>query len=181
MFLQRTRPIGTSCATVVAFMLAPVGLCQTISNQEDEQDASETVEEIVVYGQKSLTQLRIELHEAEDRAFALFNSLNNEDEYDILCYREAPTGSHISRRICRPNYVSQARSLETRAFLRGQPPPSAWAIIQHKDKILREKMETLVVERPEFLKAINEFAEAKENLESEHKRRCEGRIILCEQ
>ena len=181
MFFQGISRIGRSCATVVVLMpaLVPVGFCQTTSNQEDEQVSSKKVEEIVVYGEKSLTQLRLELHRAEDKAYALFNSLNSDDEYDIHCYREAQIGSHIKRRICRPNYVSQATSEEARNLLRGQPGTSAWARTRQKDKVLRENMEALVVERPEFFKALSEFSDANQALESERQRRCEGRVIIC--
>ena len=181
MFLQSISRICRFCATVVTLMLAlvPVGFCQTTSNQEDGQVSSETVEEIIVYGDKSLTQFRLELHRAEDKVYSLFNALNSDDEYDVHCFREAPTGSHIKRRICRANFVSKATSAEARALLRGQPAPSAWAAIQQKNKLLQEKMEALVVERPEFLEALSEYSDANQILESERQRRCEGRVIIC--
>jgi hypothetical protein len=180
MFLQRISRIGRFCGAAVTLMLAliPVGFCQTTSNQEDEQVSSEIVEEIVVYGEKSLTQLRLELHRAEDKVYALFNLLNSDDEYDIHCYREAPIGSHIKRRVCRANFVVKATSEEARDFLLGQPGPSAWAKIQPKNKLLQEEMEALV-ERPEFLKALSEFSDANQILESEHQRKCEGQVIIC--
>jgi hypothetical protein len=180
MFLQRISRIGRSCATAVALMLAlaPAAFCQTTSNQEDEQVSSETIEEIVVYGEKSLTKLRLELHKAEDKVYSLFNSLNSDDEFDIHCYREAPTGSHIKRRVCRANFVVEATSEEARDFLLGHPGPSAWTKIQPKNKLLQEEMEALV-ERPEFLKALSEFADANQILKSEYQRKCEGQVIFC--
>lgn len=181
MFLQRLSRIGRVCATIVTLMLAlvPVGFCQTTSNHEDERVSSETIEEIVVYGEKSMTQLRVELHRAEDKVYTLFNSLNSDDEYDIHCYLEAPIGSHIRRRICRANYEVKATTEESRRLLLGLPSASAWATIQAKNKLLREEMEALVVERPEFLEALSEYSDANQILESEHQRRCEGRAILC--
>lgn len=181
MFLKRTSRNGRILAIIVAMTVVtiPVGLCQSNSMQEDEPVSSETLEEIVVYGEKSMTQLRVELHRAEDKVYTLFNSLNSDDEYDIHCYLEAPIGSHIRRRICRANYEVKATTEESRRLLLGLPSASAWATIQAKNRLLREEMEALVGEHPEFLEALSEYSDANQTLESEHQRRCEGRAILC--
>ena len=55
------------------------------------------------------------------------------------------------------------------------------AKIRQKDEILRKEMEALVIERPELLKALSEFSDVKQMLESEHQKRCEGRIFICRQ
>ena len=61
MLLKRTSEIGKFFAIAVAMILAhlPAGFCQITSIQEDEPVSSETVEEIVVYGEKSLTHRRV--------------------------------------------------------------------------------------------------------------------------
>jgi len=181
MLLRRISRIVRFCAMVVPLTLAfvPAGFCQAISGQPDQAGPSEAIEEIVVYGEKSLIQLRLEVHKAEDKVFAMFNSLNSDDEYDIHCYLEAPIGSHIKRRVCRANFVSKATSEEARQLLRGQPGVSAWTKTQHKNKLLQAEMEALVLERPEFLKVVNEYGEANQALKSERERRCEGRVSTC--
>ena len=176
-FVPRLSRIGGILATV-AFVSA--GFCQDISGDENVDVSSETIEEIVVRGEKSLIQLRLELNRAEDKAFDLFNSLNSNDEYDIHCYMEAPTGSRIKRRVCRANFVVDATTNVAKAFQLGLPSNSDWAAVQLKYKHLQEEMEALVVERPEFFDALSEFSEAKKALESENQRRCEGRAIVCE-
>ena len=184
MSLQRNFRIGgvLSTGVVLLFALAPVGMCQSSSVQEVEPEPSDTIEEIIVYGNRSLNQLRLELYRAEDIAFDLFNSLNSDDEYDIHCYKEAPTGSHIKRRVCKANYEKELTADATRRWLLGGQSRTylhPTAKIRRKDKLMLEEMEALVVERPELRKALSEFSDAKQILESERQRRCEGRILIC--
>jgi hypothetical protein len=97
MSLQRNFRVGgvSTTAAVLLFALAPLGTCMSAPAQQVEPEPAETIEEIVVYGNKSLVQLRLELYKAEDAVFDLFNSLNSDDEFDVHCYKEAPIGSHI--------------------------------------------------------------------------------------
>ena len=93
--------------SVLLLALAPIGMCQTEPVEEANQPPSEITEEIIVYGDKSMSVLRYEMNHAADVTFDLFNSLNSDDEYDIHCYKEASIGSHIMRRVCRPNFEKQ--------------------------------------------------------------------------
>ena len=181
MSLQCIFRVGSICTVGAILLLAlvPVGMCQTTSVQKEEPVPSDTIDEVTVYGNKSLLVLRQELYEAEDNAYAVFNSLNSDDEYDVQCYREAPVGSHIKRRVCRPNFVNDATPDDARKGQLGLPNKDAWAIVQQKNKILREKMEALVVKHPELFKALEEFSNSKQVLESEHQRRCGGRFLMC--
>jgi hypothetical protein len=183
MSLQRNFKVGGSSKTaaVLLFALAPLDMCMSAPGQQVEPEPTETIEEIVVYGNKSLIQLRLELYKAENVVFEVFNSLNSDDEFDIHCYKEAPTGSHIKKRVCRTNYVGDLTAAATRLWLLGITGYYSHPVakIQQKDKILIEEMEALVVERPELLKALNEYSDAKQVLESEHQRRCEGRVFIC--
>ena len=139
-----------------------------------EQESSETIYEITVYGNKSLSALRRDVYMAEENFFDVFNSLNQDDEYDVRCYYEVPSFTHIRHHVCRANFVVDATSAEAemwRTEKRERPiAPAAWKI-QSKKKRLRELMEALVDERPELNLALNKYTEAKEVLESERKRR----------
>jgi len=59
-------------------------------------------EEIVVVGKKTAAQLRREIKAVETRIFALFNDLNDDDEYDIDCRKKRRVGSQMSRTDCQP-------------------------------------------------------------------------------
>jgi hypothetical protein len=182
MSLQRNFRVGgvSTTAVVLLFALAPLSMCRIAAAQEGEPEPTETIEEIVVYGNKSLARLHLELYKAEDAVFDLFNSLNSDDEFDIHCYKEAPTGSHIKKRVCKTNYVRDLIGEATRkALLIGGPYIHPVAKIKQKDELLRKEMEALVVERPGLLNAFSEAYDAKQIYDSEHKRRCEGRIFIC--
>ncbi len=181
MFLQHIFRTGKDCMTgaMLLLVLSPAGLCQTASDAETNPAPSEAIDEITVYGAKSLLQLRHDVYRAEEDVYAVFNSLNSDDEFDIHCYYEVPVGSHIRRRNCRANYVDMATAEEGSSIMLGVGYVRAAVKIQHKTKLLQEELKALVVQRPEFNKALDELSAAKQVLESERQRKCEGQIIFC--
>ena len=162
-------------AVVLACML------QTASAQESEQDSPDVIDEIVVEGEKSLGQLRHRVYAAEDDFYALFNSINDDDDFDIQCVEEAPTGSRVKRRVCRANFELQATAEEARDVQLGIPAQAARGEIDRKKGIFLEKMETLVNENPELLKALADFGNAKAEYETEKQKKCEGGLLSCSQ
>jgi len=141
MSVQRNIRVGgvSTTAVVLLFALTPLGMCRIAAAQQAEPGPTETIEEVVVYGNKSLSQLRRELYKAEDAVIDLFNSLNSDDEFDIRCYKEAPTGSHIKKRVCKTNYV---RDLIGKATRRSLLPDGMYihpaAEIKQKDELLQK-------------------------------------------
>jgi len=114
------------------------------------QDQSEALEEIVVIGDPTVRSLRGALRAAQDQVHELFNELNDDNQFDIHCYSETRTGTNISRRFCKPNYVDTTTAIEGQAYLNdlrdrfgGAQAPSI-AIIRFKNGILREKLTALV-------------------------------------
>ena len=177
--MSRVRGIDV-VVSVLMLALSTAGICQTEPSDEAALLSSQTTEEIIVYGDKSMSVLRQEMNRAADITFDLFNSLNSDDEYDIHCYREAPIGSRIKRRVCRPNYEAKLTADAVREFLTGISQGGVEAKIKQKEKILQEEMEALVSEHPELQKALTEFVDAKRAVDSEHERRCEGQTLNCE-
>jgi hypothetical protein len=172
-------------AIVLAFSSA--GLGQTTDATVAEPPPEE-MEEIVVYGDKSLLVLKGEIKRASDLVFESFNALNDEDEFDIQCSSRTPTGSNISSRSCRPNYedriwheITQRRVAMTdgNRSLASLPIDSAQVAfkIQKKKKELDAKMEMMARENPEFAKVLIELLIAERAFAAEKERRCSGRII----
>jgi len=54
--------------------------------------------------------LRVEIERLEEAVYERFNALNSDDEFDIHCLKQAPTGSNIPLRTCAPNFVIRAES-----------------------------------------------------------------------
>jgi hypothetical protein len=63
--------------------------------------SSEPVEEVTVQGRKTLTQYRLEIEQARDEVFRLYNEANEGTDNDIKCRAEQPTGSRMRQQVCR--------------------------------------------------------------------------------
>lgn len=171
----------------VLLSVALMGMCQIVSAQGVDPVTTDKIEEIIVYGDKSLGRLRSDLYRAEEKAFSLFNSLNSDDDYDIHCYKEAQTGSHIKRRTCKANFVRKLEAEATSRWLRnlqsggrpGQHYGETMVRTQKKAEILHKEMEALILENTDLLKAVIEISNAKQILESERQKRCGDRIFVC--
>ena len=161
-------------AFVLMLAFVPVGMCQTDQVEEAEPESSESIEEITVYGDKSLHDLRLEVYMAEENFFEVFNSVNEDDEFDVRCFHEVPSFTHIRRHVCRAYFVTNATSGGAIVFMGADPQypvVPAGTIIMQKKRRMQEIMETLVAERPELLQALSEYTDKKQTLESEKKRR----------
>ena len=161
---------------IVLLLVMPVsGVCQSESAQAEEPPGP--IEEVIVRGSKSIIDLKHEMYEAEDALFDFFNSFNTDDQFDIRCYKEAPTGSKIKRRVCKTNWFRNRYAWETQKLMRGEP--FVYPVFRNKkmDERLNELMSEAIREQPKMLDALVRYAEAKQTLESESERRCEGRLF----
>ncbi len=86
-------------STVLLLAIPQAGLSQVISDE-----AIDTLDEIVVYGEPTLGLLREEVYEAEETFYELFNALNNGRQFDVKCFYRRPVGSHIPRRVCEAEF-----------------------------------------------------------------------------
>ncbi len=75
MFIRRNIRVGENCIAGIVLMLAlvPVGMSQMTTAQESGPASSDTLEEIVVYGNRNIVHLRQVVYAAEDEFFAVFN------------------------------------------------------------------------------------------------------------
>ena len=144
-----------------------------IVSETVEQESSETIEEIVVYGEKPLHALRREVYRVEESFFDLYSSLNQDDDFDVRCYYEVPSFTHIRRHVCRAKFVVDATSAEAGRLLGKAVGPAVPAdvVIEGKKEKFREVIEALVAEHPELLQALGEYTNARQILESEKERR----------
>ena len=180
MSVKRNLRTSWKCIAAASTMgiLPSLGLCQSAVDQDAEESPTEPIEEIVVYGEKSLGNLRHEVYRTEEKFFAAFNALNEDEEYDVHCFYEVPSFTHIRRHVCRANFIKDATADEYAGWRRGQPTAPAKTVIMQKKRRLGEKMELLAAEHPELLEALNKYTNAKQVLQSE-KEKCEGKLVVC--
>jgi hypothetical protein len=170
----------TRMAGGFALMLSvvPVGMCQTTSTAESQPASSETLEEITVYGDKSLTRLRHELYRAEEDFFAVFNDLNSTDEFDVDCDYVTFLGDRRRHHLCMPKFAEKAEVDATLNMLLNGKAGGSWAEyylgsgpVRKKDELLRAEIAALVTENPEMQEAFTKLVRANRVYHSRRERR----------
>jgi hypothetical protein len=148
------------------------GVCaQPVELAEGVKNAPPSVsDEIVVIG-KSPNQIRADMERAEVAVYDRFNALNSDDEFDIHCWREEPTGSRIKRRVCQANFWREAQAKaarETLAQIRGEPamdPASFLAEGASKMGLLREELTRVTTADEELQRSLMRFVTLKRTLD----------------
>lgn len=153
--------------------------------QQDESapvpEDQEQPEEVVVIGQRYTLQLRIQMMEAEKKAYDTFNTFNDEKRFNISCSLQQPTGSHIESetQFCQPAFEREATRTHGqdyfenyRAYLDPYTDdhvpvlgPPQEAVIASQQSEYRRKMKQVAEEHPEFLEAIIQYSELRERYE----------------
>ncbi|MDG2175827.1 MAG: hypothetical protein P8M72_06835 [Gammaproteobacteria bacterium] len=131
------------------FCLLLTGISPSIA-QETTQEPPEAIEEITITQQRPPSLLRREIIQATENVYDLFNSLNDDDEFNVYCYEEYILGSRIKERFCHANYIENALSNVATDYVNGQQgdpesvpgatPHLIQAEIRLKNRILGEKM-----------------------------------------
>lgn len=150
---------------------------QIIEAQEPDSAADDVLEEITVYGEKTTLELKREYELAEEKFFNLYNELNDDWRFDVVCRREAPTGSHIKQQVCWTRYELLAREQEGKSKLfRGYVDPGMMAEELFVDKEMRNRIAGLAEEDPGLLKVLIEYRDKYQAYQSERKKRCTALI-----
>ena len=96
----------------------------------------------------------MEIVRAEDEIYRIFNELNEDDDYDMICKTEKPVGTHISRRVCRARLFREAMAEDARRAMNGEVMTGPMINTQKHNKILQEKLRSMVLEYPELAEAV---------------------------
>jgi hypothetical protein len=136
-----------------------------------------------VYAQRTLSQLRRDLIEAEDRFYAEYNELNDNDEFDVNCQHDPRTGSRLVLRICRAVYQEEAirdsskEGMETQQRFQDEcrngtcsaprtPPVPAGVFILAREPDFKRNMRTVVSRSRVLRRLLEERAQAQARLEA---------------
>jgi hypothetical protein len=71
-----------------------------------EPSSREAPEEVIVRGQR-LAELRYEVQETRERAYAIFNEINSSDDFDVHCTDERKYHSRAKKRVCRAEFENR--------------------------------------------------------------------------
>ena len=118
------------------------------------------VDEIVVPGRRP-ENLRMEIERLETAVYDRWNALNSNDELDIHCMSQAPTGSNIPLRTCAPNFVIQAEARAASGSVSGarargdtRNPADRAVRLEEKSRELTEEMQRVAREDKELLRDL---------------------------
>lgn len=175
---------GKSISTLVLAMLALTStgpLRAASAPAASAPAAAETTElpEVQVVG-KRLYQMRQDIIKTEDKFFALYNELNKDDDYDVHCIMEAPTGTRLKQRICRVKYYEKAQAEEAQAMLHGEYAPPADMIALERGPEYEKKALAVINAHPELRRLIRERDALEKKYNATRKERFKGRWILFE-
>jgi hypothetical protein len=148
--------------TILALFIAVWSLSLAVVGHAGETSTganpnNQTIDDIVVVGQKSLSDLRRDVYQAEEDFYAVFNRLNDERDYNVRCFYEKATGTNIKNHVCRARFVTKAYS--SHAARNGNDltrvaNQSANPAFAEKTAKYQEKMETLVAANSELQEAL---------------------------
>lgn len=136
----------------------------------------QVLDEAVVSGTR-LWDLRQAVIKADDAFYALFNELNQNDDFDMHCRVERLIGLHITQRMCRPGYLEAAQADEARealASMKGEPAtiaaPPAHVLLQREAE-WRDNLLAVINSDPRLQKLFRERERLQRSYEAERDKR----------
>lgn len=152
-------------ALCVAAVLVPVS---AIGQDEDASDkgasAKEATEHVDDADDKSPSELRRDHWRAKKDFFALYNKLNDNGLYDVVCSKETPTGGRIRVESCRPKFLDRIVSSSS-------TNPDA-ELAQHRE-IYYRNMAALLAANPELKEAADKLDLAHARVEADKEKRAQ--------
>jgi hypothetical protein len=103
-----------ACAGTAVAQEAAVAPAEPAPRVVVQPQSSGPIEEIIVTGQRSFQSLITEAARETESFYARLNEVLQNPDFEITCRNEYPTGSNISRRVCRMRYQEE---LDSRAAL----------------------------------------------------------------
>jgi hypothetical protein len=105
----------------IAALGGAVALAQSESTRRERASDStpqEAPEEVIVRGRR-LAELKLEMEVARERAYGLFNDLNDDDDFDVYCRDEGRTGTRSKQRVCRAQFEDRISASASKGYLSG--------------------------------------------------------------
>jgi hypothetical protein len=125
--------------------------------------AGQAIEEITVTGQRTLFELRMQVSDAEDAMYNLFNELNTVDKYDIVCRMDTRVFSHIREKTCLPEYAMDAMMEEAQGLVRGQAGRPVFEVLSIENPRLDARFRDVMEQSPDLFRAVARHYELNES------------------
>jgi len=169
-----TAPLPAARLPAIGLMaaLAAVTLISTALAWAAPARAAEPLSEIEVRAQREkLSLLLQEMVKLEDHFYERYNELNKEPRFNMVCEKDAKTGSHLKSRNCLPVFVTEAQHTfaestvwamqssfqgDASDLAGGGLPAAASGEILRKWPEFENNMLEVMRENPELVKLANE-------------------------
>lgn len=113
---------------------------------------------------KSASDLRRDVYQAEEDFYAVFNKLNDEKDYEVRCFYEKATGTNIKNHVCRARFVTKAferHARRNRNDLSRVANQTSDPVLAEKTAKYEAKIEALLVSSPELQAAFDRYNAAR--------------------
>ena len=138
-------------------LLYSILIFSSVSVQANQSDTD--IENITVYGQRSLADIERKIDKTRVRFYEELNALNNIPKFEMICEVIKPVGSMIAKRTCEPRYMKEAKARVTQqnVAMRGNidlgnnPSDSQISMEAKRDQLAYQKhIQTLLLANPEL-------------------------------
>ena len=130
--------------------------CFLSGRQAVAAESESLPEEILVEGDRSRINLQLQVDEAEDQFFAIFNELIDDEDFRIECKMQRVIGSLIHKRICQTKYMKDELTNSAQLYQVG--------VNYLADEVLKKKNRELRQKTIELLEGNAELRNAARNL-----------------
>jgi hypothetical protein len=158
------RPVLATCAVLVFATSANAWCYSEVTDEESQREdaisSPEVIEEIFVYGEMNVIQLRNTMYRVEEQFLDTFNSLTTEPDFKFKCDWKVSLATRRRSHVCRPRYHERNEAAATRGMRM-----SGMLLADHEGIKLNRKMDeklvnemlTLLSENPELMDAYREL------------------------
>ena len=146
----------------IVFTVLPFAFQVSVGQEPTTQEVveREPMEEVIVSSPPSLRSMATEVTKAQVNALSIFNSLNQDSEFDVLCKKERPLKSgnnpivnYAPVLVCRTRFVRREAARDNELFIEDLDPGLSTVDYAGHAEELREKVNELTREQPELQEA----------------------------
>ena len=166
MTLLRTTFVSLTLA------LAASGVCDETADLEAAEAEPEPIEEVIVYGEMNLVQLRFEVYRAEETFFDVFNSLNTISDFEVDCDFKVSLQTRRRTHECTPRYYRRLEAANARStmldggFSVSLSDHDTVKQVERKKEQMVDEMLKILIENPELQTAFNDLTKARSAYEN---------------
>lgn len=121
--------------------------------------------------------MREDIIQTEEKFLALYNELNTDDDFDVHCRLDVPTGTRIAQRVCRVQFYETAQAEWARSQITGDYAPPAELVALERGPEYKHKALAIINANPELRRLIKVRDALEKKYFATRKERLKGRLF----